>query len=595
MRDFLKYTLAGFIGAALAGIVLAVAGMVLLVNFLTAPDAETPVKDNAVFVLDFNGTLSDRTQEHPLRALLGDDSEYYGLDDILTSIEKAKNNDKIKGIYLQPTDLDASFASLEEIREALADFKAGGKFVVAYADSYTQAMYYLCSVADKVMVHPQGTIGWHGLAARPVFYKDLLDKIGVDVQVFKVGTYKSAVEPFVATEMSEANREQLTALLASVWHRMLKDVSASRRLAADTLDAYADRLMDLRRGEEYVACGLADTLMYKDEVIAYLERLTNAGSGGLRTLFLDDMIRVKKVSPTDRSGNIVAVYYASGEIVDEPPASTRTDEVIVGREMAADLRDLRDDDEVKAVVLRINSPGGSVYASEQIWREVARLKEKKPVVVSMGDYAASGGYYIACAASRIVANPMTLTGSIGIFGMFPSGEKLLNDKLGIRFDVVKTNKFADMGGSVGGVLATRPFHAEERALVQNYIDEGYRLFVSRCAEGRDMTAEAIGEIAEGRVWTGEAAVEIGLADELGGIGTAVREAAQLAGIAHYRISAEPERGNFFLGLFDDGKKYLAAGRMGKYWSDLCGSDRTLEQLKGANPVQARMPFEPNIH
>ncbi len=596
MRSFLKYTLASLAGVVLAGIVFTILGVLLVTGIVTSSDTETVVKGNSVFVLDFDGTLSDRAQDNPLRRLLGGDADSYGLDDILSSIEKAKENDRIKGIYLHPSSLDTSFASLEEIRRALADFKESGKFVVAYADAYSQEVYYLCSVADPLIINPQGSIGWHGLASQPVFYKELLDKIGVDMQVFRVGTYKSAVEPFVATEMSPANREQLAALLASVWGNLRKDVSASRRLPEETLDTQAARYMDLCHGAEYVACGLADTLMYEDEVIAYLKQLTDTDGGeDLNTLFLDDLIHVKKKETKDKSGNALVVYYASGEIVDDSPSSASAEEVIVGREMASDLRDLREDDEVKAVVLRVNSPGGSAYASEQIWREVVRLKEKKPVVVSMGDYAASGGYYISCAATRIVANPTTFTGSIGIFGLFPSGEKLLKDKLGLHFDVVKTHPLSDLGAGVGNVLATRSFNAAEQEIVQNYIDNGYRLFVDRCAEGRGMTTEVFEKYAEGRVWTGEAAKGIGLVDELGGLDKAVETAAQLAGITHYSVLSEPEKGNFFMNLLYDKKKPYVSSRMEEYGGIFFESYRTLERLKNTSPIQARLPFDPNIH
>ena len=593
MKDFLKFTFASLIGVILAGVVFTILGIITLVGMVASSDTETVVKDNSVFVLDFKGNLSERVQENPLQELLGEDANSYGLDDVLASVKKAKENDKIKGIYIQPSFLNASFASLEEIRNALLDFKENGKFIVAYADQYTQGMYYLASVADKVIVNPQGSLGWHGLASQPVFFKDLLDKIGVDVQVFKVGTYKSAVEPFIATEMSPANREQVTAFMESIWNTIVQDVSASRGISADSLNAYADRYMDLCQASEYVKCGLADTLMYKDGVITYLKQLTNRDEDdNLNALFTDDMINVKKNVPKDKSGNAIAVYYATGEIVDAA-SSTGTEEVIDGQKVAKDLRKLRENDDIKAVVLRVNSPGGSAYASEQIWHEVVRLKEKKPVVVSMGDYAASGGYYISCAATTIFADPTTLTGSIGIFGMIPSGEKLFKDKLGLDFDVVKTNKMSDMGAGIG-MLATRPFNASEQEVLQNYVNNGYKLFVSRCAEGRNMPVEAVEKIAEGRVWTGEKAKELGLVDELGGIEKALQTAAQLAGVEHYTVIAAPEKENFLMNLLNKGHKHYVSGRMQEYLGDFYGSFKTMEQLKNANPVQARMPFEPNI-
>lgn len=594
MKDFLKFTFASVLGVILASVVFTILGIITLVGMVASADTETVVKDNSVFVLDFKGNLSERVQQNMFQQLLGEEFESYGLEDVLASIKKAKENDKIKGIYLQPSYLSASFASLEEIRNALLDFKESGKFIVAYADQYTQGMYYLSSVADKVIVNPQGSIGWHGLASQPIFIKDLLDKIGVDVQVFKVGTYKSAVEPFIATEMSPANREQVTVFMESIWNNILSDVSASRQISPDSLNAYADKYMDLRQATEYVKCGLADTLMYKDGVLSYLKQLTDREEDdNVNSLFIEDMINVKKNVPKDKSGNTIAVYYAVGEIVDAAPSSTSTQEVIDGQKVARDLRRLREDDNVKAVVLRVNSPGGSAYASEQIWHEVVRLKEKKPVVVSMGDYAASGGYYISCAATTIYADPTTLTGSIGIFGMIPSGEKLFKDKLGLDFDVVKTNKMSDMGAGLG-ILATRPFNAAEQEVLQNYVNDGYKLFVNRCSEGRNMPVEAIEKIAEGRVWTGEMAKELGLVDELGGIDKALEAAAGLAGIENYSVIGKPEKENLFMSFLNDQRKHYVSSQMQEYMGEFYGSFKTLEHLKDANPVQARIPFELNI-
>lgn len=594
MKEFLKFTFASVIGVILASVVFTILGIITLVGMVASADTETAVKDNSVFVLDFKGNLSERVQENPFQQLLGNESEAYGLEDVLASIKKAKENDKIKGIYLQPSYLSTSFASLEEIRNALLDFKESGKFIVAYADQYTQGMYYLSSVADKVIVNPQGSIGWHGLASQPIFFKDLLDKIGVDVQVFKVGTYKSAVEPFIATEMSPANREQVTVFMESIWNNILNDVSASRQISPDSLNAYADKYMDFRQATDYVKCGLADTLMYKDGVLSYLKQLTDREEDDkVNSLFIEDMINVKKNVPKDKSGNAIAVYYAVGEIVDAAPSSTGTQEVIDGQKVARDLRRLREDDNVKAVVLRVNSPGGSAYASEQIWHEVVRLKEKKPVVVSMGDYAASGGYYISCAATAIYADATTLTGSIGIFGMIPSGEKLFKDKLGLDFDVVKTNKMSDMGAGLG-MLATRPFNAAEQEVLQNYVNDGYKLFVNRCSEGRNMPVEAIEKIAEGRVWTGEMAKELGLVDELGGIDKALEAAAGLAGIENYSVIGKPEKENFFMSFLNDQRKHYVSSQVREYMGEFYGSFKTFEHLKDANPIQARMPFELNI-
>lgn len=585
MKEFMKFTFASLLGVILAGIVFTILGIISMVGMVVSSDTETVVKENSIFVLNLEGTLSERVQENPFQKLLGEENQAYGLDDILSSIRKAKDNENIKGIYLQPTSLSTSFASLEEIRHALVDFKGSGKFIVAYADQYTQSMYYLASVADKVIVNPQGTISWHGLASQPVFFKDLLNKLGIEMQIFKVGTYKSAVEPYIATEMSEANREQVTAFLTSIWGRLLEDVSASRNIPKETLNNYADQMMDLKQAEEYLTCGLADTLLYKDGVLNYLKELSGREADeSLRTLSLNDMKNVKRNTPLDKSGNIIAVYYAFGGIDD----GTSPEEGINSEKVITDLRKLREDETIKAVVLRVNSPGGSAYGSEQIWHEVVLLKAKKPVIVSMGDYAASGGYYISCAADTIVADPTTLTGSIGIFGMFPNMQGLLTDKIGLHFDMVKTNRFSDMGDM------TRPFNADEREAMQNYINNGYKLFVKRCADGRGMSTEAIEKIAEGRVWTGEAAKELGLVDELGGLDRALEIAAQKVGIEAYSVVNYPAKESFFSTLLDEGKNDYIETKMSESLGEYFHYVKFIQNLKDTDRIQARMPFDPRI-
>ncbi|EJX06041.1 signal peptide peptidase SppA, 67K type [gut metagenome] len=596
MKDFLKYTLASLLGVLLAGIIGIVLGILSLAGLIATSETPTVIKEPSVFVLDFQGTLQERTTDNPLQQLWGQENQVYGLDDILASIRKAQENELIKGIYLQPSYLTTSFASLEEIRQALLQFKESGKFVVAYADQYSQGMYYLASVADQVIVNPQGSIGWHGLTSQPIFFKDLLKKAGIDVQVFKVGTYKSAVEPFIATEMSEANREQVTVYLNSIWNRLVQDVATSRQRTPTELNDCANRFMDLTQASAYIQAGLADTLMYKDEVLAYLKQLNGQDEKEeLRTLFLEDMKNLPSTTKTLPTDPAIAIYYAAGDIVDSAtPSFNPSETVIDGQKVTRDLRKLREDDRIKAVVLRVNSPGGSAYASEQIWREVVRLKEKKPVVVSMGDYAASGGYYISCAANRIFADPTTLTGSIGIFGLIPSGEKLFEDKLGLHFDVVKTNDMADMGAGIG-MLGIRPFNAQEQAVLQRHVNQGYELFVKRCAEGRNLPIEAIQKIAEGRVWTGETAQQIGLVDELGGIDKAVEAARQLAGLDQYRVLHRPESNNVLMEYLNNPQKHAVNAQLRNYLGSFYPCLQALEHLKGGQqPLQTRLPFEPNL-
>ena len=586
MKDFIKFTFASVLGVVLAGIVFTILGIVTMVGMVASSDTETTVKENSIFVLDLNGVLSERVEENPFQSIMGDDMQSIGLDDLLSAIQKAKDNENIKGIYLQPANFSASFASLEEIRQALLQFKESGKFIVAYADQYTQGMYYLASVADKLIVNPQGSIGWHGLASETIFFKDLLKKVGIDMQVFKVGTYKSAVEPFIATEMSDANREQITAFLTSIWGRLLEDISASRNIPVEKLNEYADSYMDLKQADEYIACGLADTLLYKDGVLNYLKQKTGrAADESLRTLSLEDMKNVKRNVPLDKSGNIIAVYYAFGGIDD----TTSPEEGINSEKVITDLRKLREDETIKAVVLRVNSPGGSAYGSEQIWNEVVKMKEAKPVIVSMGDYAASGGYYISCAADYIVADPTTLTGSIGIFGMIPNFENLMTDKLGLHFDVVKTNSHADMGS------LSRSFNASEKEIMQNYINNGYKLFVKRCADGRGMSVEAIEKIAEGRVWTGEAAKELGLVDELGGLDKALEIAAQKANVEAYSVISYPGKSSIFDSILENGKKDYINGQLAETFGEYYHFMKSIQNLKEADRIQARLPFDLQIH
>ena len=571
MKDFLKYMLAAIVGVCIVGVVFTIIGIMSIAGMVASSSgSETKVSDNSVFILNLSGSVEERAQPNPLSQLMGDNFETYGLNDILSSIKKAKENEKIKGICLNAGAFACSPASLEEIRNALADFKESGKFIVAYGGNYLQSTYYLASVADKIAINPQGSLGWHGLATQTYFLKDLLDKIGVEMQIFRVGTYKSAVEPYISTEMSPANREQTQAFANSIWGQMVDDVAASRNIPVDSLNALADKNMDFQPTEVYINSGLADTLLYKDEMLAYLKQLTETDEDdSLNKLYLEDMVNVQRNVPKDKSGNILAVYYATGTI---GSSELSTDEGINPEKVTKDLRRLREDESVKAVVFRVNSPGGSAFGSEEIWREVTLLKEQKPVIVSMGDYAASGGYYISCAADWIIAQPTTLTGSIGIFGYIPNAEKLLNDKLGIHFDGVKTNKLADLGD------ISRPF------------TDGYELFTQRCADGRKMSVDEIKQIAEGRVWTGEMAKDLKLVDELGGIDRAIEVAAERAEIEDYTVMSYPKQEDFFTSLMSSGKERYLSARLKTELGALYEPFRYLQSIKESDRIQARLPF-----
>ena len=585
MKEFLRSTLATITGVLICGFIFIILGVTMLAGFVASSESETIVMPNSVFTLELKGTVQERYQPSPVDQFFEDQISTYGLEDILNSIQKAKEDEQIKGIYLHTGALTCSTASLQAIHRALADFKQSGKFLIAYADMYTQGGYYLASVADKVIVNPVGSLSWHGLASETMFLKDFLAKIGVKMQIFRVGTYKSAVEPMTNTEMSPANRKQTQAFLESTWKSIVSDVAASRNISVDSLNLLADKNMDLRPAEDYVHCGLADTLMYKDEVLSYLKSLAGlTEEEDLHTLSLDEMTRVKSATPKSKTRDVVAVYYAYGEIDN----GSSYDEGINSEKVAKDLRDLRKDKNVKAVVLRVNSPGGSAYGSEQIWREVNLLKAEKPVVVSMGDYAASGGYYISCAANKIVAEPTTLTGSIGIFGMMPDASELLTNKLGLHFDGVKTHKMADMGSM------SRPFNAEESALMQQMVNQGYALFTKRCAEGRNIPLEELCKIAEGRVWTGSMAKELKLVDELGGLDTAIQLAAELGKVKDYKLKSYPAKQDFLTDLLNTRTDRYIHGQLQETFGEYYQGFEWLRHVEQSDRLQARLPFNMRI-
>lgn len=586
MKDFIKFTLATVAGIIFTGIIVSIICVVIIIGIFASNNTQTIVKENSVMVLNLSGNITEQTQEDPFNFIWGDFYPTYGLKEILSSIEKAKNHENIKGIYLKAGALTTSPATIQEIRDALLKFKESGKFIISYGDFYTQGNYYLCSVADKMLLNPQGNVNWVGMASQPIFYKDLLDKIGIEMQIFKVGAYKSAVEPYISNSMSEANREQVTAFLHSIWNQLLEGVSHSRHLPKDSLNAYADRLVTLRAATDYISNGMIDTLIYQSEVKKYLQNLMHIDEQtSLNTLSLEEMINIEDIAPHNNSENSIAIYYAEGGIDD----MTSTDEGISSKKMCKTLQKLCDNENIKAVVLRVNSPGGSAFGSEQIWHEVVTLKEKKPVIVSMGGYAASGGYYISCAANKIVAEPTTLTGSIGIFGMIPNMQGLLTDKLGIHTDVVKTNKFSDIG------TIFRPFNAEERTYMQAEINRGYNLFISRCADGRKMSNEAVEKIAEGRVWTGEMAKDIGLVDELGGIERAIELAAEEAQIMEYDILSYPKPENFLMNLFSQKKDEYITSQMKETFEEYYPCIQFIKSLQKQDHIQARIPFEPNFN
>ena len=589
MKQFLKYVLATVTGIILVLIIVGILGGISLVGMAAKSASTTQVEENSVYTLKLSGMLNERAASNPLAELTGQVSENLGLDNMLEAIQKAKENENIKGIYIEAGAFSSDTpASSHAIREALLDFKKSGKWIVAYSDSYTQNTYYICSVADKVYLNPEGMLDWHGLGGESYYVKDLLAKFGVKFQAVKVGKYKSAVEMLTADQMSDFDREQTMAYLNGIWKVMLDDVSKSRKVSVDSLNAYADQLLTFADQKELESKKMVDKLMYTDEVKGEIKKLLKIDAKEeIKQLTTGEMQNVKGAK---KEGDQIAVYYAYGEIVDSETGSmTDTDHNIVANTVCKDLEKLMNDDDVKAVVLRVNSPGGSAYASEQIWRAVTNLKAKKPVVVSMGGYAASGGYYISCNANYIYTEPTTLTGSIGIFGMFPDVSQLLTQKLGVKFSEVKTNKHSAFGAM------SRPLNADETALLEQYIDRGYKLFRKRVADGRKLKVEQVEEIAQGRVWLGNDALPIKLVDAVGSLNDAVKKAAELAKLKEYHATAYPEEESWLSSLFDNvtKKSYLdeeMQAALGEYYEPL----RFLKSLDKQSVIQARMPYIINI-
>lgn len=589
MKDFFKYMSATVVGLIVFTLITGIIGAMCIVGMIASGNSAKDVSDNSVMVINLSGMLNERSESTFMDEIGGNTVGTIGLDDVLAAIDKAEGNDKIKGIYIEAGMLSAdSYASLTAIRNALLDFKKSGKWIVAYGDVYTQGVYYVASVADKVFLNPSGQVDWHGIASQPIFLKDLMAKFGVKMQLAKVGAYKSAPEMFTADKMSDANREQVTAYINGLWQNICKGVSESRKISVAQLNAYADSFVTLSDAKDFVKYKFVDKLIYTDGIKAEINKLLkNEADDDINTVSLADM---KVVKGKEDKGEEIAVYYAYGDIVDsETGGMMSSGHSIVGKTVCQDLEDLMEDDDVKAVVLRINSGGGSAYASEQIWHYVEMLKKKKPVVVSMGGMAASGGYYISSGANWIVAEPTTLTGSIGIFGMFPDMSELLTQKLGVKFDEVKTNRHSAFG------TPARPFNEEEMRYLNKYIDRGYNLFRQRVAQGRKMKVENVEKIAQGRVWLGQDALKIKLVDELGGLDKAIAKAAQLAKLKEYHTSAYPGKVDWLDQLLNktSGGSYIKAQMrqsLGEYYAPFM----LLKDMNNQSAIQARVPFMMNI-
>lgn len=591
MKDFIKSVLATMVGIFGFFIVMGVLTMMSIIGMVASSSAAQNVEENSVFVLNLSGTISDQGTDNPFSLFTGDDSQSTGLNNILSAIKKAKTNDDIKGIYIEAGALMTNYATLQEIRNALADFRKSGKWIVAYGDYYTQGAYYVASVANKVYINPKGIVDWHGIGAQTMFYKDFMAKFGVKCEVVKVGTFKSATETFTEEKMSDANRLQTQTFINGTWQNICTAVSKSRGISIDSLNSYADSYLALQSTEMLMKAKMVDGMMYSDKVKDAVKKMMKLEKDDdIAQLTLNDMLNVKDEKV---EGDKIAIYYASGDIVQDPKAATMfgNNDYIASRKVCKDLEDLMNDDDVKAVVVRINSGGGDAYASEQMWHQMSELRKVKPVVVSMGDYAASGAYYMSAPASWIVAQPNTLTGSIGIFAVIPDFSGLVTTKLGVRFDEVKTNRHSTFGN-----LMARPFNAEETAMLQASVNRGYSLFRQRVADGRHLTIESVEKIAQGRVWLATDALNIKLVDQLGGIDDAVKKAAQLAKLKEYYTSDYPAAASWIDNLLNSmtsSGTYLDA-QLRQTLGELYQPFTVLRSIDKREAIQARIPYAISI-
>ncbi len=556
MKSFFKTFFASTLGVLFATFILSMVSIFVFISVLASSDTTYEVKKNTVFKLELNGSISDKDQSSPFDALFGS-SSLTG-SEIIASIKKAKENDNIKGIYLKTDGMHASFPMLAPIRKALIDFKESGKFIVAYSEFYHPGSYLLASVADKVIMNPAGSFSFEGLGYVFESRKNQYDLLGIKYEVFKVGTYKSAVEPYIQEKMSDANREQVNSYLNDMWSHVLASLSETRNIPVATLNEYADKALMFSEAEDIVSYGLVDTLMFENTIEDYLkDRIGVEKKNDVKYASLKNMKSAQGKKEKIQKEKI-AVLYAEGTIVNDSYSSSPlmgSVSLIQPKSIATELKKLQEDEDVKAVVFRVNSPGGSASASEQILNAVVELNKVKPVIVSMGTYAASGGYYISAGATSIIAEPTTITGSIGIFGLFPTGEELAK-KMGLTFEEVGTNKFSTMGGKGFGIpfivsALSRGLTEEEAQKLQDYIERGYDLFLTRCSEGRNMTKEEIDAIGQGRVWTGSQALEIGLVDQLGSLKDAIELAAEKVGIEKYSTVRYPKEKDFMEKMMEE--------------------------------------------
>ena len=590
-RKFWRIVFGTMVGFFFSCIIVSILSMFMFAAMIASMGSSSTVsvKDNSILKLDLQKNIQEQAEENPFDMFGDEFSQYYqssiGLDDILACIKSAAKDPKIKGIYINSASVGAAPATLKEIHDALMEFKASGKFIYAYADSYAQGGYYLSSVADKVTMSTTGLIQFKGLAMQVMFYKGLIDKLDVDVQVIRHGKFKSAVEPYLTDKMSDANREQMTLLANTLWNTMVNDIAASRKLSTEEVNNIADGMF-IGTAAKAVESKLIDKACYKSDVVEDLKKLVNVEDDkDLHITTLAEYTKALKAE-NNTAKDEIAIIYAVGEI-----RGGKSGNDIMGSEtMVKLIKEAYTSDNVKAIVLRVNSPGGDGTASDIIWHEIEQAKKAgKIVVTSMGDYAASGGYYISCNSNYIIAQPNTLTGSIGVFGLVPSFQRALKNKLGVTVDGVSTNKHSDAGGTMS------PMNAEETAVYQEFIDDFYGVFTQRVADGRGMEQSAVDEIGQGRVWAGADALKIGLVDALGNIDDAVAKAAELAKLENYKISYYPKKKDFWTKLMekssnDNNVQAFIKQELGDQYYIYQG----LNQLKRAEGVQAMMPMQIKI-
>ena len=583
MKDFFKNVFATMLGLFLFGIVMSFMGFMCLIGIIASSSSTTKIEDNSVLVLKLDGSMTEQEEENMMNSLQGISS--LSFEGTMKAIKKAKDDDKVAGIYLEAGQFGADLAQAEEIEKALLDFRKSGKWIIAYGENYSTLGYYLASTANKIYLNKEGMIEWSGIGGEKVYYKNLLAKVGIKFVTTKVGKYKSAVEQLTADNISDADREQTQRYLDGWWNTILATVAKNRSLNKDSLNAYADRVITLEAPENMQKYKLVDGLIYNDQIADIVRKQLGIDKeDDINKLTVDDI----NADDTPVTGEHIAVYYAYGDIVDKasPQSIFQDDRQIVGNDMCKDLEDLAKDDNVKAVVIRVNSGGGSAYASEQIWHQISELKKVKPVVVSMSGAAASGGYYLSSNANWIVADPTTITGSIGIFGLFLDRSELYTKKLGINYAEVKTNRNSVFGAS------GHPFTPEQLSLLQNNVNRGYMLFKKRVAEGRKMTMEQVENIAQGRVWLGQDAIKLKLVDQLGGLDDAIAKAAKLAKMNDYETASYPSPLSTWeqlLGSYIGGDDLLN-GKMQAYLGEFYEPFKIINDAKHMDKVQARMPY-----